>query len=354
MSNYFKGDERLETFFGTGGLMRMGDITKLNVPDFEVLRNQIVSHQWDKALEYFNFFYTQNTGMIQLLMESFLSMPKFYAELTSVENEKLLRKKAITDYQTLIDLLRDSYRNKDDQNILVQVKNYFSEENLHSQNAAKILGEMEITFNKTCQALKANDESKALHLVINYHHQVLIYHDALITFSYSYPTTVLQESGEEIALSVCNGSIARNPMWNGMWELTKILTPTDLAAFLAEHLRFHFSGAGRGGQTQIVEDDKKIRLIFDPCGSGGALRRRLKDDVVNLQEKHQLGWNKCGEVNLYCSHCALNEKKSIEMFGYPKLVVEFQADENKPCGWTMYKDAADVPAEVYTRLGLKK
>ena len=139
-----------------------------------------------------------------------------------------------------------------------------------------------------------------------------------------------------------------------MWELTKVLTPVDLAAFLAEHLRSHFSGPERKGQTQVIEDDKKIRLIFDPCGSGGALRRRLKNDVVNLKEKHQLGWNKCNEVNLYCSHCALNEKKSIDMFGYPKLVVEFQADENKPCGWTLYKNPDDVPSEVYERLGLKK
>lgn len=354
MSNYFSGDERLETFFGTGGLMRMGELSQLNVPDFEILRNKIVSHQWEKALEYFNFFYIQNTGMIRLLMESFVSMPIMYAELTSVAKEKSLRKKAIADYQILVDLMSETYRNKDDQNILVQVKNYFSEENLHSQNATELLSDLEITFNKICQALSANDESKALLLVTNYHHQALIYHDALISFSYCYPTTVLQESGEEIALNVCNGSIARNPMWNGMWELTKTLTPTDLAAFLAEHLRFHFSGAGRGGQAKIVEDDKKIRLIFDPCGSGGALRRRLKDDVVNLQDKHQLGWNKCGEVNLYCSHCALNEKKSIDMFGYPKLVVEFEADENKPCGWTMYKNAEDVPAEVYIRLGLKK
>lgn len=354
MNNYFTGDERLELFTATGAPMRMGDIAKLNVPDFLVLKNFINSSKWDEARQYLNFFYSQNAGMISFLVESLTSMTKLYAEMTTEENEKSIRKKAISDYQKLIDLIGESHTFKDDQTTLLQVRNYFSEENLHAQNAVGLLAELEKTFNKLSNAVDVKDSLLALELVKKYHSQALIYHDALITFTYSYPTTVLGFSGEKIAIEVCNGSIARNPLWNGMWELTKILTPVDLAAFLADHLRFHFSGDNREGQIQIIEDDKKIRLVFDPCGSGGALRRRLKNNVVKLKEKHQFGWNKCDEVNLYCSHCALNEKKSIDMFGYPKLVVEFQADENKPCGWTMYKNEADVPAEVYTRLGLKK
>lgn len=354
MSNYFTGDERLETFFATGAPMRMGEYSQLNVPDFKVLKNFITQNKWDESRLYLNFYYGQNTGMISFLVESVHSMTKLYAEMTSTDHEINIRKKVILDYKKLIDLIGESYEQKEDKSVLVHAKNYFSEENLHSQTAAGFLSELEKTFNKLSQAVDAKDSSLALELLTTYHHQALIYHDALITFTYSYPTTVMSVSGESIAIEVCNGSIMKNPLWNGMWELTKILTPVDLAAFLADHLRFHFSGENREGQIEVVEDDKKIRLIFDPCGSGGALRRKLKDKIVNLEERHQLGWNKCGEVNLYCSHCALNERKSIEMFGFPKLVVEFQADEFKPCGWTMYKNAADVPAEVYTRLGLKK
>lgn len=354
MSQYFNGEERLETFFATGAPMRMGEFSQLNTPDFQVLKNFITNNKWSESRQYLDFFYSQNIGMISFLVESVHSMTKLYAEMTSAESEMNLRKKAIKDYKNLIDIIGKSYTEKDDQNVLVQARNYFSEENLHSQTALGFLNELAVTYNKLSQAVDAKDSSLALTLLTTYHHQALIYHDALITFTYSYPTTVMSVSGEKVGIDVCNGSIMKNPLWNGMWELTKILTPVDLAAFLADHLRFHFSGKNREGQIEVVEDDKKIRLIFDPCGSGGALRRKLKDNIVNLQERHQLGWNKCNEVNLYCSHCALNEKKSIDMFGYPKLVVEFQTDENKPCGWTMYKNAEDVPAEVYTRLGLKK
>ena len=354
MSNYFTGDERLETFNATGAPMRMGDISQLNIPDFLVLKNFIANNKWEEARQYLNFFYSQNTGMISFLVESVHSMTNLYAQMTSAQNEESLRKKAILDYQNLIKIIGENYTELEDQSVLVQARNYFSEENLHSQTAAGFLTSLEKTYNQLSSAVDAKESELALKKLTSYHHQALIYHDALIAFTYSYPTTVMSVSGEKVAIEVCNGSIMKNPLWNGMWELTKVLTPVDLAAFLADHLRFHFSGKNREGQIGVVEDDKKIRLIFDPCGSGGALRRNLKDKIVNLEESHQLGWNKCGEVNLYCSHCALNEKKSIDMFGYPKLVVEFEADPDKPCGWTIYKNPSDVPAEVYTRLGLKK
>lgn len=354
MSDYFSGDERLETFKATGALMRMGDFSQLNIPDFIVIRNFIAKNKWKEAHQYLNFFYSQNTGMISFLVESVHSMTKLYAQLTGAENEISLRKQAISDYQNLINIIGQNYIELDDKNVLVQARNYFSEENLHSQTAAGFLSELEKTFHKLSEALDSKEKELALTKLKTYHQQALIYHDALIAFTYSYPTTVMSVSGEKVAIEVCNGSIMKNPLWNGMWELTKVLTPVDLAAFLADHLRFHFSGKNREGQIGVVEDDKKIRLIFDPCGSGGALRRNLKDKIVNLEERHQLGWNKCGEVNLYCSHCALNEKKSIDMFGYPKLVVEFEADPTKPCGWTIYKNESDVPSEVYTRLGIKK
>lgn len=354
MTDYFKGVERLETFPATGASMRMGEVEHLFVPDFEVLKQKIRSHLYDEASAYLNVFYAQNTGMIGLLFDWCGAQVKMYQEQTSEKQEVSLRLKAITDYQKLIDLLGVSYTKKHEKTILVQLRNYFSEENLHLVTNSEIFRDLENAYKNLMTALNEKNESAALELVDHYHAHAFLYHDGLISFIYSYPTTVMQESGESIALEVGNGSIMKNPLWSGMWELTKVLTPVDLAAFLAEHLRSHFSGAGRLGQTQIIEDDKKIRLIFDPCGSGGAIRRRLQDDIVNLKEKHQLGWNKCNEVNLYCSHCALNEKKSIDMFGYPKLVVEFQADPEKPCGWTMYKNEADVPLAVYERLGIKK
>lgn len=354
MSGYFTGQERLETFPITGAPMRMGEVSNLMVPDYQVLRNLIKTNESEKAIAYLNAFHAQNTGMLSLLIDWCADQVKLYAELTNAEEEKRLRPLAISDYQLLIDKMSASYKSSEDKEVLRMMRSFITEASLETLSSGPVLNGLNERHKNLMEAIAAHKNDLALDLVERYHHYDLICHDSSVTFIYSYPTTVMNVKGEKLGIEIANGSMLRNPLWNGMWELTKVLTPLDLAAFLAEHLRFHFSGLNREGQTQVVEDEKKIRLVFDPCGSGGALRRRLGNEIATLQEKHQLGWNKCGEVNMYCSHCALNEKHSIDLFGYPKLVVEFQKDPEKPCGWTIYKNKDDVPSEVYERLGLKK
>ena len=354
MSEYFSGNERLETFEKTGAPMRMGDVAQLMIPDYQVLRNLVSSNKWGEALSYFSIFHAQNVGMNSLLFDWCMAMTNYYAELTSPEAEINLRLKAISNYRKLIDKIKESYQDKNDFDIIDQMKNYFTIDNLLTQTSTSLIAAMEESSDKLKTALKNEDEEESQKFINSYHHQAVIRHDSLVTFTYSYPTTASEASEEKMGIEIANGSMLKNPIWNGLWELTKVLTPVDLAAFLAEHLRFHFSGPGREGQTRIVEDDKKIRLVFDPCGSGGALRRRMGSEIKTLHEKHDLSWNKCGEVNLYCTHCALNEKHAIDLFGYPKFVVEWQADANRPCGWTIYKNKEDVPKEVYERLGSKK
>jgi hypothetical protein len=321
------------------------------IPDYQVLKNLVQSEKWEEALSYLNIFHAQNIGMNSLLFDWCMSMPKHFRAISSPEAEESIRSKAILNFQNLLEKLKLDYRAPGDLIVIEQMKSYFTADNLLNQKAENFLKEMDVDLKKLEAEIKNKNKILSLIYITDYHQHAVIRHDSFITFTYSYPTTIMEFFGEKDALEVANGSIANNPMWNGLWELTKVLNPVDLAAFLAEHLRYHFSGNKREGQTQIIEDDEKIRLIFDPCGSGGALRRRLGDTIHKTKQKDNLNWNKCNEVNLYCTHCALNEKHSIDLFGYPKIVVEFQADPAKPCGWTIYKDKKDIPKEVYQRLG---
>lgn len=354
MSEYFIGNERLQTFEKTGTFMRMATPGQLEIPDYQIVRELLLKGNWDEAGRYISTFHAQNMFMNSVFFEWCIIMINYYAELTSVEAEKKFRVKAIKDYKALITKMGESYPAENEQLVIEQMKSLMDADNLGLSSGDYIFADMEKDFNELQSAFNSQDLSKSLKLLTSFHRHCVIRHDSLATFVYSYPTSIIEVDGEKMAVEVSNGSVLRNERMGGIWELTKILTPLDLAAFLAEHLRFHFSGEGREGKTTIVEDDKKIKLIFDPCGSGGAIRRRLGEAEVKLNEKHDLAWNKCGEVNLYCSHCALNEKISIDLFGYPKLVVDFQADGQKPCGWTVYKDPKDIPAEVYQRLGLTK
>lgn len=332
----------------------MGETDQLKVPDYQVLRKLISSDEWDQAKSYLNAFHGQNFGMLSMLTDWCVKLANLYAEKSGAEAEVKLRSKALSDYHQLLDKMAGSYSLAEDKKHIEYLKNYFNKDNLLTQTNTEILAILDSEVKKTLASFESKNKEESLKHITAYHHRALLSHDAMITFIYSYPTTIMGVEGEVVAIDISNGAILQNPIWNGLWELTKILEPIDLAAFLAEHLRFHFSGKTREGSTQVIEDDKKIRLIFDPCGSGGALRQRLGSDIKNFKDQHNLAWNKCNEVNLYCSHCALNEQKSIDLFGYPKLVVEFDADPAKPCGWTMYKNKEDIPAAVYERLGLKK
>ena len=354
MSDYFIGQERLQVFEKTGSLMRMGVPSSLEIPDYQVIRNLLLKSEWDEASKYLSTFHAQNMFMNVVFFEWCIIMTNYYAELTSIESEKEFRKKALRDFKVLMNKMGESYSEAEEKIVIEQMKDLFDEEKLSISSADFIVGEMEKDFKELQDAFSRKDLKKSLDFLPVFHHRAVIRHDTFATFVYSYPTSIIEVDGEKMAVEISNGSILRNQKWLGLWDLANVLSPEELSAFLAEHLRFHFSGSTREGKTTVIEDDKKIRLIFDPCGSGGAIRRRLGESVVNLKEKHNLAWSKCGEVNLYCSHCALNEKYSIDRFGYPKLVVEFEADPNKPCGWTIYKNPADVPADVYHRLDLEK
>lgn len=354
MNTYFAGPERLGIFEKIGSPIRMGDVEKLLVPDYQVLRNLVKDNQWDQAITYLTSFHAQNITMNSIFFGWCKILSSYYAELTSAEKEKCIRPKVISDFHKVMDAMKKFYSNNEDNILIEKMKQYFSGESFLPETVDGLIEEMSADFNLVIDSFNEKNQEKALTLITYFNRNAVIRHDSFASYVYSYPSTVVSESGEEIAVKIANGSLLKNQMWLGMWDLVGVLTANELAAFLAEHLRFHFSGQAREGSTQIVEDDKKIRLIFDPCGSGGALRRRLGTDVINLKEENQLAWNKCGEVNLYCSHCALNEKYSIDLFGYPKLVVEFENDANRPCGWTIYKDKKDVPQAVYDRLGMQR
>jgi hypothetical protein len=140
----------------------------------------------------------------------------------------------------------------------------------------------------------------------------------------------------------------------GMWDLFVGLTPELLAAVLAEHLRGHFSGPGREGAVTIVEEADRYRLVFEPCGTGGAMRRRKVAGLTNFRDASAATWQRTNEVPTYCAHCALNEVTSIRRLGYPAWVTEFDPDPEKPCGRTVYKDPALIPERYFTRLGYRK
>lgn len=135
-----------------------------------------------------------------------------------------------------------------------------------------------------------------------------------------------------------------------------------------ESMRAHLCGPRRFGEMELTEDDEKVVIEFDACGSGG---RTMRGDQVEgtpprmeapyhfrvTQEEYDWAWNEKG-VCYYCAHCSiLMENLPLEKFGYPVRVVEsptYPDRKDAKCKWTHYKKIESVPKEVWTRHGMTK
>ena len=139
-----------------------------------------------------------------------------------------------------------------------------------------------------------------------------------------------------------------------------------------EAMRGHLVGPDRLGDMSVEEDDDKVVIAFDPCGSGN---RGQRGDVIEgtgsrsdppynfgvTTEEHDWAWNEKG-VCFYCAHCCFATQywPALE-WGHPVRVVDppLHPDETigenpKPCTWTIYKRLEAIPAEAYTKVGLPR
>jgi len=139
-----------------------------------------------------------------------------------------------------------------------------------------------------------------------------------------------------------------------------------------EAMRGHLCGPDRRGDVELLEDDDKWTLRFDPCGSGG---RATRGDPVEgtpprpqapyefgvTTEPHDWAWNERGVCH-YCAHCCFAlELLPAERWGHPVRVVDsplYPAETSGPkpakCTWTVYKSLEAIPEEAYRRVGRTK
>jgi hypothetical protein len=128
---------------------------------------------------------------------------------------------------------------------------------------------------------------------------------------------------------------------------------TDLR-FLVEHL-----ASGLRGHLQpisITEDEKKVSLTMQPCGSGERIIQKggYELGLARVKEPHRITWG-MKDFPIYCVHCPVMEMLQIENtgdFGATHIVSE--PIENGSCQFTFYKNPADIPEEFYTRIGKKR
>ena len=133
----------------------------------------------------------------------------------------------------------------------------------------------------------------------------------------------------------------------------KPIEQTDLRS-LVEHL-----ASGLRGHLQpitIVEDDEKVSLTMQPCGSGERIIQKggYEAGLARVEKAHPITWG-MKDFPIYCVHCPIMEMLQIEntgKFGTAHIVT--QPIRDGACQFVFYKDPANIPEEFYARIGKKK
>jgi len=165
-----------------------------------------------------------------------------------------------------------------------------------------------------------------------------IWHDILFRFSWAAMSVIHQDQGQAEAEATIRRVLTSTAFYEPSWQQTASLNSRQLAVFLAEHLRLHFSGPDGAG-VEIREENGHIRLKLAPCGSGGAMRRVVGSHpgFARFSEASAMTWGRT-DVPAYCSHCALNEIESKKRLGEVRWVTEFHPDDERACGWSIPLD----------------
>jgi hypothetical protein len=208
------------------------------------------------------------------------------------------------------------------------------------------------TWVKLKEAIKGNRLEEALEIVDYLPVEGRRLHELLCDGWWAFMTHIADAEGEEQLYTFLRTMGERH--YKGLQKLT----PMEFVQLRAESMRAHCSGPDGMGNLKITEEKDRFVITFDPCGSGGRMRRCGRMEAPynfgKTKKAYPWSWDKVG-VPYYCLHCAIwSELLPIEWYGYPQRVTLFNEDPNAPCAWAIYKDPTLIPEQYFARVGKKK
>ena len=139
-----------------------------------------------------------------------------------------------------------------------------------------------------------------------------------------------------------------------------------------EAMRGHLVGPGRRGDIELIEEDDRWVIRFDPCASGGRILRGDPEEGTGsrvlapyefgvIEEARSWTWGETGVCH-YCAHCNLALSTiPAERWGHPVRTVDppLWRGEDDPttmrkCQWSVWKSLEAIPEREYERIGRTK
>jgi hypothetical protein len=206
------------------------------------------------------------------------------------------------------------------------------------------------TLDLVYQAIEAGDKDKARELAGRMYKEFNFLHDGymfwvtgLLTHIYKNYGIEAVEKAEREAHTIEGKTVFKPP------ELPDLRSKVE---FLASGLRGHLQ------PIKIVEDDEKISLTMQPCGSGERIIQKggyePEAGLAVVKEPHRITWG-MKDFPIYCVHCPVMDMLAIEGTGdFMHVHIVSEPIRHGSCQFVFYKDPEKIPEEFYTRIGKSK
>jgi hypothetical protein len=220
-----------------------------------------------------------------------------------------------------------------------------------------------VTERENClKALAENNEADALKWLERMRLAFLNVHDVLVAWVQDQLSYIAETWQEEAVLETVLHT--HQSIWGDRYSAWDRMTAWEKVALTVEGMRGgHFSGSQRRGDVIVEDQGDRYLVAFDPCGSGGVIRRgdpetgRRSYEITlhgTNHESHLWTWQKEG-VHWYCAHCAIAmEWLPGRQRGYLLRPLDHTLDHNAPCPWYIYKEDRLIRDYHYPRTGLTK
>lgn len=353
------GEDRIEHSPFLGRAIRSGALSHFKVADQERLTEWIQANRTDEAIALLEVLRPLHLDMNRILLEWSLSWGQRVREDAGTETETKLSRHVHSVWAALLESENESLEHIEAAKLVATL---FSPEIRRGRSDCQAISEQLnaaplSTWHEVVQLVKEKKAICAHEKFERFIRQARAVHDFLCQYLWVYPTEAEKSHGQDFSERMMMESFQSCTMYEGFFKVIVKLSPEGLVALMAEHLRGHFSGPGRRGKVEIVESPDNYRIVFDACGSGGAMRRKNSEKpcvgLGNYPNASDSTWN-MKDVPSFCAHCAQNEIFMVQKFGFPVWVVNYDPDPMKPCSWTIYKDRTQVPEKYYERIGFKK
>jgi hypothetical protein len=206
------------------------------------------------------------------------------------------------------------------------------------------------TLDLVHRAIDAGDREKAKSLASRMYREFNFLHDGymfwvtgLLTYIYKNYGIDAVEKAEREAHTIEGKTVFKAP------ELPDLRSKVE---YMAGGLRGHLQ------PIKIVEDDEKISLTMQPCGSGERIIQKggykPEAGLATVKEPHNITWG-MKDFPIYCVHCPVMEMLTIEGAGdFMHVHIVSEPINHGSCQFVFYKDPTKIPEGFYTRIGKSK